>query len=280
MEELHGSETGAGLQGASGETSHEGTREGGAIDGLVFLVASGVGNKGMAERTDIGFQFASSTGAKGTERDVAVVLEVGIDTTHTEYAVGIGGGDDGFPGCSGGLVASGVADQYAFAGSHVAGFGHIGGAVHLPNIITLLAVSEGAADNLGTVLVSPFHGLCPPYFLFERLQFHLGAGKEELCTSGKTYLSGISDAGDAAEGHGAVAVPTIDIFLIVAEIPGLDDLVVVEQVLERLMGIDFGETAIEDGNADTLAVDALLGKFETTHADELVVEGQLGFRRF
>ena len=42
---------------------------------------------------------------------------------------------------------------------------------------------------------------------------------------------------------------------------------VVEEVLERLMGVDLGETAVEDGNADTLAVDAQFSKFEAAHAD-------------
>ena len=98
VEELHGGETGAGLQGASGKTGHEGAGERGAIDLTIFIVSAGLSDKSMAEGADIGFQRAGGAGAKGAERDVAVALEVGFDTAHAEDAVGIGGGDDGFPG--------------------------------------------------------------------------------------------------------------------------------------------------------------------------------------
>ena len=98
VEELHGGETGAGLQGASGKTGHEGAGEGCAIDLTIFIVSAGLSDKSMAEGADIGFQRAGGAGAKGAERDVAVALEVGFDTAHAQDAVGIGGGDDGFPG--------------------------------------------------------------------------------------------------------------------------------------------------------------------------------------
>ena len=84
MEELHGSESGASLQSASGETGHEWAGEGCAIDLTEFFVATGVGSKRMAEGADVGFQFACCTGAEGTEGDVVVVFEVGFDTSHTE----------------------------------------------------------------------------------------------------------------------------------------------------------------------------------------------------
>ena len=198
VEELHGGQAGAGLQSTGGETGHEGAGEGCAIDLTIFIVSAGLRGKSMAVGADVGFQCASGAGAKGAERDVVVVLEVGFDTAHAQDAVGICGGDDGSPGGSGGLVACRVADQHAFAGCHVAGFGHIGGAVHLPHIITLLAVAERAADNLGTVFVGPFHGLHPPNFLFERLQIDLGAGEEELSPCGETHLlCAIGDAGSS-----------------------------------------------------------------------------------
>ena len=49
---------------------------------------------------------------------------------------------------------------------------------------------------------------------------------------------------------------------------------VVEQVLESLMGVHLGETAVEDSNADTLAVDAELVELAAAHADQLV--GEIG----
>ena len=70
-----------------------------------------------------------------------------------------------------------------------------------------------------------------------------------------------------------MAVPAVDILFIVAEVPRLDDLMVVEEVLEGLVSVDFGETAVEDSYADTLAVDAEFVKLTATHAYKLVGEG-------
>ena len=51
-----------------------------------------------------------------------------------------------------------------------------------------------------------------------------------------------------------MAVPTIDVGFLVGKVPGVEDAVVVAQVLEGGMGVDTGETAVEHGNADALAV--------------------------
>ena len=77
-----------------------------------------------------------------------------------------------------------------------------------------------------------------------------------------------------------MAVPAVDVFFLVGEVPGLDDAVLVAHVLEGGVGVHLRESAVEDGDADTLAVDALGTEVLASHTlqlgVEMGVEGRVG----
>ena len=284
VEELHGCQTRFGLQGAGGETGHEGAAETGAVNEIIIVVVrAGVGRVGVAEGDDVGFLPAVGGGTVAAETYMLVLGKAVGDAAHAEHAVGVGGGNDGEPGAVGALVAGTVADQNTFAGGHVAGFGHIALSVHILGIVAVLTVAERRADDLRAVFVGPLDGHLPPDLLFERLGLYLGAGQQELGAGGHAdILADLAvgaliavDARDAAERHQSVAVPAVDVLLLVGEVPGLDDAALVAQVLEGGVGVDLRETGVEDGDADPLAVDAGVAEVVAAHTYELV--GRLAF---
>ena len=131
-----------------------------------------------------------------------------------------------------------------------------------------------------TVLVGPFDGHLPPDFFLEGFGLDLGACQQVFGTGSHTEVNVALASGDAAEGHQAVAVPAVDIFFLVGEVPGLDDAVLVAYVLEGGVGVHLRESAVEDGDADTLAVDALGTEILAAHTlqlgVEMGVEGRVG----
>ena len=243
------------------------------MDVVVGGVLAGIGGAGIAEGADIGLQASVGRGSEGGELDVVVLGEAVLDATHTEHAVGVSGGDDGLPLLVVGLVAGTIDHEHTFTCGEVAGFSHIGGAIHVAGVVVFFAVAEGGGDDIGAVAVGPFHGHLPPDLFLEGLGVDLGAGEEELGACGEAEVAVAHAAGDAGERHGAVGVPAVDIFFVLREVPGLENLVVVAEVLESHVGVDLRETAVEDGDADTLAVKAFVAEMLSTHADELCLEG-------
>ena len=69
-----------------------------------------------------------------------------------------------------------------------------------------------------------------------------------------------------------MAVPSVDVFFAVGEVPGFKDLVVLAQVAEGFVGVHFGEATIEDCNAYAFAIDAFGAKELALHTDDLVGE--------
>lgn len=243
------------------------------MDVVVGLVAADVGRAGIAEGADVGLEASVGAGAVGGELDVVVLRQAILDAADAEHAVGVGGGDDGLPLAVVALVAGAVADEDALAGGEVAGTGHIGGAVHVGGVVAFLAVAEGGGDDVGAVLVGPFHSHLPPDFLLEGFGVDLGAGQEELGAGGQAEVDAVHAAGDAGEGHGAVGIPAVDVLFVFGEVPGFDDLMVVAQVAEGFVGVDTGEAAVEHGDAHPASVDAFVAEGLAAHAYQLGLEG-------
>ena len=74
-----------------------------------------------------------------------------------------------------------------------------------------------------------------------------------------------------------MAVPSIDVLLAVGEVPSLEYLTIVAQVLEGGVGVDLGEAAVKDGDTDTLAIDASLAEQLALHTEKLVGKGGILF---
>ena len=134
----------------------------------VIIALARVGGAGIAEGTDIGFLATVGTGTIAAEFYVVVFSKAILNATDAKHAIGIGRGDDGAPLLIVGLVASAVNHQYTLTGGEVAGLGDIGGAIHVLGVVAFLSVAEGGGDDVGAVLVGPFHSHLPPDFLFER----------------------------------------------------------------------------------------------------------------
>ena len=226
------------------------------MDVVRGIVVGDVGGAGIAEGADVGLQAAVVAGAEAAELYVVVLGEAVLDAAHTEDAVGVGGGDDGLPLAVVGLVAGAVADEHTLAGGQVASLGHVGGAVHVFGVVA-----------------RPLHGHLPPDLFLEGLGLHLGARQEELGACGQAEVLAVDAAGDAAQGHGAVAVPAVDVLFLVGEVPSLQYLFVLAEVAEGLVGVDAGEATVEDSHTDALAVDAAVAEELAAHAHQLRLEG-------
>ena len=70
-----------------------------------------------------------------------------------------------------------------------------------------------------------------------------------------------------------MSVPTVDILLVVGEVPCFEDTLAFAQVAESLVSVHTGETTVEDGDTDAGTVDALLAEELSLHAEELVGKG-------
>ena len=141
--------------------------------------------------------------------------------------------------------------------------------------MAFLAIAEGGGDDIGAVLVGPFHCHLPPDLLLEGLGVDLSACQEELGASGEAKVLVAHAASDATEGHGAVGVPAVDILLLVGKVPGLENLVVVAQVAEGVVSVDLREAAVEDSDADATTIDTLVAESLASHADKLCLEGAI-----
>ena len=109
------------LHSASAEASRQRRREGGAGSEGCGGVVVGVGDLGIAEVADVGFQASVGSRAVAAEADVLVGGQRGLDAANREDAVGIGRGTDDFPVLVLARVAGAVAYKYAFTCSKVGG---------------------------------------------------------------------------------------------------------------------------------------------------------------
>ena len=119
--------------------------------------------------------------------------------------------------------------------------------------------------------VGPFGTLCPPNLFFKGFRVDFGAGQKELSTCSETeFLTFFIYASDAAQHHGAVGAPAVDVLFLVGEVVSLDNLVVVAQMLESGVGVHLREATIHDANAQALAIDALINEMLSAKTLHLV----------
>ena len=227
----------------------------------------------MTEGYHIGLATLVGSGTIGAEIDVLVIVQVGVDAAHADHVFGISGGDDGHPSAVVAFVAGGVTNQDALFDGFVGGFGHVGSAIHVLGPMAVLAVAQRAVDDVCTVLVGPFGTLRPPHLFFKGFRVDFGAGQEELSTGGETeFLTFFIYAGDAAQYHGAVGAPAIDVLLFVGEVIGLENLMVIAKMLESGVSVHLWEATVHDADAHAFAIDAFVNEMLATETFQLIGE--------
>ena len=241
---------------ARSETGHHRGGEGGA--GGLCVVALAAGHPVVITHCHhIGLH--SSVRCRTERAEVGDFVNA-ADCAYGEDAVGIGGGNEHLPLFVVTFVTHGVTHQHTFAGCGVGSLGHHRSlAVHILENVALFSVSERAVHDVGAVLVGPLKCLHPPDLLFLGFGGHLGAGQQELRVGSHTEMPvPIHDARNAAQHHTAVRIGLIHILFLLHEVPGLDNLLVVTQMLERRVRVHIRETSVEHRDAHALAGDAVL----------------------